>query len=80
VVVNEAGWFWRVLYLNNNYHAVHHDRPDLPWHAVRREYLAHREHVLARNAGFVVPGYLWLLRRYALTPVDSPIHPLPADR
>ena len=26
-VINEAGWFWRLLFLNNNYHAVHHDLP-----------------------------------------------------
>ena len=79
VVVNEAGVFWRILYLNNNYHAVHHQRPDLPWYRVRQFYLAHRAEVLGRNGGFVIPGYLGLLRRFALTPVDSPIHPLQAD-
>jgi len=80
VVINEAGWFWRVLYLNNNYHAVHHERPDLPWFRVRRHYLAHREDVLQRNGGFLVPGYLQLARRHAVQAVDTPIHPTPADR
>lgn len=77
VIINEAGLFWRVLFLNNNYHAVHHERPDLPWYLVRRFYLLHRADVLLRNGGFVVPGYLFLIRRYSLTPVDSPIHPIP---
>ncbi len=77
VVVNEAGLFWRVLYLNNNYHAVHHERPDLPWYLVRKFYLAHRADVLRRNGGFVVPGYLSLIGRYALTTIDSPIHSMP---
>jgi len=76
VVINEAGLFWRILYLNTNYHAVHHERPDLPWYLLRRFYLQHRTDTLERNGGFVVPGYLWLVRRFALTPVDSPIHPL----
>ena len=76
VVINEAGLFWRVLYLNNNYHAVHHDRPDLPWHRLRGFYLQHRAEVLGRNGGFVIPGYLCLMRRFATTPVDSPVHPL----
>jgi fatty acid desaturase len=80
VVINEAGLFWRILYLNNNYHAVHHERPDLPWYRVRRFYLDHRADVLGRNGGFVVPGYLSLMSRYAMTIVDSPIHPMPVDR
>ena len=78
VVINEAGFFWRMLYLNNNYHAVHHERPDLPWYRVRKFYLAHRADVLAQNGGFVVAGYPSLIRRYALTTVDSPVHPMSA--
>jgi fatty acid desaturase len=80
VVINEAGLFWRILYLNNNYHAVHHERPDLPWYLVRRFYLERRAEVLRRNGGFVIPGYLSLMRRYAMTTVDSPVHPAQDDR
>jgi fatty acid desaturase len=80
VVINEAGLFWRILYLNNNYHAVHHERPDLPWYLVRRFYLDHRAEVLRRNGGFVIAGYLSLMTRYAMTTVDSPIHPARANR
>ena len=47
---------------------------------MRQFYLAHRADVLMRNGGFVIPGYLSLIHRYGVTPVDSPIHPLPADR
>ena len=75
VVVNEAGWFWRMLYLNNNFHAVHHEQPGLAWHRIRHVYLSERSAVLARNGGFLIPGYLWLLRRHAFTPIDSPVHP-----
>jgi fatty acid desaturase len=75
VVVNEAGWFWRLLYLNNNYHAVHHEQPDLPWYRIRARYQADRPGVLQRNDGFLVAGYGALLRRHAFSPVDSPVHP-----
>jgi len=75
VVINEAAPFWRLLYLNNNYHSVHHELPSLPWYRIRARYLAEREAVLARNGGFLVAGYGALLWRYALTPIDSPVHP-----
>lgn len=78
VAVNEAGLAWRLLYLNNNYHAVHHARPALPWYRLRAAYLADRDGWLRRNGGFLVQGYGALLRRHPLTPIDSPVHPAPA--
>lgn len=78
VVVNEAGWFWRLLYLNNNYHAVHHETPGLAWFRIRARYRADREGVLARNGGFLVAGYGALMRRHAFRPIDSPLYP-PAE-
>lgn len=80
VVVNEAGLFWRLLYLNNNYHAVHHEQPGLPWFRLHRHYLARRDDILARNGDFVLRGYLPLVRRHAFRAVDSPVHPARADR
>ena len=73
--VNEAGFGWRLLFLNNNYHAVHHASPGLPWYRLRAAYLADRPGWLRRNGGFLVRGYGSLLRRWTLTPVDSPVHP-----
>ena len=75
IAINEAGWFWRLLFLNNNYHAVHHDAPGLPWYLVRRRYLADRQGLLERNGHFLLDGYWSLLARYAVTPVDAPVHP-----
>lgn len=72
-VINEAGFFWRMLYLNNNYHAVHHAYPTLPWYRLPSAYAADRAGYQARNHGFVVPGYGSLIRRFAWTPVDSPV-------
>ncbi|MBP0589202.1 fatty acid desaturase [Paraburkholderia sp. LEh10] len=75
-VINEAGWFWRLLFLNNNYHAVHHDLPGVPWYALRDVYRARRGDYLARNGGFIVRGYFEWLRQHALRPIVHAMHPL----
>ena len=66
----------RLLFLNNNYHLLHHENPGLPWYRLRQAYLADRCAGLHRNGHFVFNGYRqWL--RYLFTPVASPLHPLP---
>jgi fatty acid desaturase len=72
IVINEAAWPWRLLYLNNNYHAVHHAYPGLPWYDIAPLYWKERAHFLRENGGFFVPGYFYLFRHHALRPVDSP--------
>lgn len=82
-VINEAAWFWRLLFLNNNYHAVHHDLPGVPWYALRHVYRARRSDYLERNGGYIVRGYLEWLREHALSPVAQVMHPFmdaPAKR
>lgn len=60
-VNNEAAWPWRMLFLNLNYHSVHHDLPGVPWYGLRRLSLRDREHYYHRNHGFRVAGYrVWL--------------------
>ncbi|CAB3750334.1 fatty acid desaturase [Paraburkholderia solisilvae] len=73
-VINEAAWFWRLLFLNNNYHVVHHDLPALPWFALRGVYRERRADYLLRNGGFLVNGYRNWLTSYAVTPVAHPLH------
>ena len=75
IVINEAAWPWRLLYLNNNYHAVHHAHPGLAWYRIPADYRANRAAYLEGNGGFLLKGYARLLWRHALKPVDSPIHP-----
>ena len=75
IAINEAGMFWRLLYLNNNYHVVHHETPTMPWYRLRTTYLADQAGYLRRNGGFLVPGYGHLMRRFAFTPIDSPVLP-----
>ena len=75
VVINEAGILWRTLYLNNNYHAVHHAHPGLAWYRIASRYRKDRAHYLEGNGGFLLPGYSWLFWNHLIAPIDSPILP-----
>ncbi|TDN57990.1 fatty acid desaturase [Paraburkholderia sp. BL10I2N1] len=73
-VINEAARFWRLVFLNNNYHLVHHDLPHVPWFALRRVYETSRAQYMERSGGFLVKGYSEWLRLYAFAPVAHPVH------
>jgi hypothetical protein len=74
-VINEAGLFWRVLFLNLNYHSVHHDLPGVPWYGLKAIYQQNREAYRQRNHGFLVRGYGEWLRQFWARPVDVTVHP-----
>jgi len=74
-VINESSAPLNWLFLNNNLHLVHHDLPGLPWYYLPRVYRSRRSHWVARNNGYVIPGYLRLFNRNLITPVDCPRHP-----
>lgn len=73
--INEAALPWRLLFLNLNYHSVHHDLPGVPWYGLRKIYLQDRELYQRRNHGFVVKGYREWWRKYRFRPVDVTVHP-----
>jgi fatty acid desaturase len=73
--ITEAGWFWSLLFLNNNLHAVHHLYPKMPWFEVPGAYRANRERVLAHNGGYRFASYAEIARRWLLRPVFAPPHP-----
>ncbi|KND62031.1 Fatty acid desaturase [Candidatus Burkholderia verschuerenii] len=74
--INEAAWPWRLLFLNNNFHAVHHNLPGVPWFTLGAVYRARRDAYRAGNGGFVVKGYGEWMRRYGCVAAVSPVHPL----
>ena len=70
-----ASMFWRLLFLNNNYHHAHHLRPSLCWYKVPE--LSARiqaEVVSADGAGFY-SGYGEVFQRFLLKPVIPVVHP-----
>lgn len=74
-VINEASLPWRLLFLNLNYHSVHHDLPGVPWYGLRKIYLLYKEDYRQRNQGFVVKGYGQWLRQFFVRPLDVEQHP-----
>jgi len=71
----EAGPLMSLLYLNNNLHALHHEEPWLPWHALPSRYRSRREALLAANGGYLHRGYGALVRRHLLVPRGPVAHP-----
>jgi len=64
-----------LLYLYNNLHAVHHERPVMPWYEIPRWYRANRERLVRENGGMVYDGYLDVARRFLLREHDVVRHP-----
>ncbi|WP_375596152.1 fatty acid desaturase [Algihabitans albus] len=72
----ETGPLLSLLFLNNNLHAVHHAQPRLPWYRLPAVWRRDRAAILAANHGYHLPSYGEILRRWAFTPKESPVHPL----
>jgi fatty acid desaturase len=64
-----------LLFLSNNLHALHHERPALPWYRLASLYRQHKSEVLARNGGYWFPGYISVMQAFTLKAKDSPRHP-----
>jgi fatty acid desaturase len=79
-IINEASWPWRLLFLNLNYHLVHHDLPGLPWYGLRKVYLAEQQAYRQRSQGFVVRGYGNWFVDHAVTPIAVEVHPFEQER
>lgn len=67
--------FFSLLFLNNNYHVVHHDHPGMPWYQIPAFFKANRDEILEKNGGYLFQGYRDVFKRYLLTPKDMPIYP-----
>ena len=78
-VTVEASRFWRLLYLGNNFHALHHRRPDIPWFRLLETHRAGCGDRPETADRFAYRGYGDILARYLLRPRDIPVHPFAAD-
>lgn len=75
VIVEDRGPL-ALLFLNNNFHSVHHCQPGVPWYHLPQTYAANREGFLARNDGYSYPSYAQVFCRYFLRAKDPLPHPL----
>lgn len=64
-----------LLFLYNNLHVLHHQRPSIPWYRIPRLYRRHRNLLVSINGGLVYNGYIDVARRFFLTSHDDPRHP-----
>lgn len=63
-IIVEAAPFWSLLFLNNNLHAAHHEKPGLAWYKLPAYYRAERQRLTAKNNGYVVKGYGAIFSRF----------------
>jgi fatty acid desaturase len=75
VIIEDRGLF-ALLFLNNNFHAVHHAHPQVPWYRLPALYAAQRAQFLRRNDGYVYRSYGQIFRQYFLWTKDPVVHPL----
>ena len=75
-VVVEDGGPLALLFLNNNYHSVHHMHPQVPWYNLPALYRAHQDHYLRCNDGYHYANYAQIFRRYLFTRKDPVPHPI----
>ncbi len=75
VIIEDRGVL-AFLFLNNNYHAVHHMHPQVPWHRLPALYRAQRARFLRVNQHYVYRSYGEIFRRHLLRAKDPVAHPL----
>jgi fatty acid desaturase len=75
VVIEDRGPL-ALLFLNNNFHLVHHMHPGVPWYRLPGLYFADTDRYLRRNRGYRYAGYGEILRRHLLRAKDPVPHPL----
>lgn len=75
VVIDDSGPL-ALLFLNNNYHSVHHARPRLAWYRLPEEFRAHREEYLEKNDGYFFRSYSEVARKFLFRAKDPVPHPL----
>jgi len=69
------------LFLNNNFHVVHHMHPGVAWYRLPALYFANRDHYLRRNDGYVYRSYADIFREYLFRAKDPVPHPIfPVDK
>lgn len=75
VIIEDCGPL-ALLFLNNNYHAVHHASPKVVWHQLRGLFQSRRDELLRRNGGYSYRSYTEVFARYFLRTKDPVPHPM----
>lgn len=79
-IVVEAGPVMSMLFLNNNFHALHHDRPSIPWYELRERFQEQREAIIDKNGHYYFRSYAPVLLPYLVRPKNHPAWPIEPPR
>lgn len=75
VVIEDRGILsW--LFLNNNFHVVHHMHPRVPWYQLPKLFAENRQRYLSRNDGYYFRNYAQVFRQFLFKAKDLVPHPL----
>ena len=80
-VIEDRGFF-AFLFLNNNFHSVHHMYPHISWYALPGLYQAQKGKFMLGNQGYIYKGYRQLFARHFFhckEPVPHPLWPSTGD-
>jgi fatty acid desaturase len=75
VIVEDRGPL-AFLFLNNNFHAVHHAHPNIPWYNLPAAFRAHRARFLVQNNDYYFKNYLAVMRMFLCKEKDVVAHPM----
>lgn len=75
VVIEDRGPL-SLLFMNNNFHVVHHIHPAIPWYRLPAVYAGRKAHYLKRNGGYHFRSYGEVFRRYLWQAKDTVPHPI----
>lgn len=75
VIITDRGLF-ALLFLNNNFHSVHHSHPTAAWYRLPGLYDADPDKYLKRNGGYFYTNYAAIFRKYLFRGKDTVPHPL----
>jgi fatty acid desaturase len=73
-IIVECSPFWSFLFLNNNLHLPHHERPALAWYKLPGYYRSERDKMIAQNNGYVM-SYALMFQRYFFSAKEPIAYP-----
>lgn len=73
-IIVECSWIWSFLFLNNNLHVPHHDKPALAWYKLPDHYRSRRAELIAHNNGYLM-SYYDIFRLYFFTAKEPIAYP-----
>jgi fatty acid desaturase len=75
VIIEDRGPL-ALLFLNNNYHVVHHTHPGQPWYRMQTIYYTDPDRYRSLNAAYIYPSYGAIFRQYLFHAKDPVPHPI----